>query len=72
MTWLYRFEIKLADKDIVAIINAVDDQAAFKHLDVELEKFYLRMPEVKEVIMREKKRTGKQSGYILDDDEKWW
>jgi len=72
MAYLYRFEVQLNKKDIVAIIHAEDDTAAFTHLDVELEKFYLSSPEVREVTMREKKRIGKRSGYILDEDEKGW
>ena len=72
MAYLYRFEVQLNTKEIVAIIHAEDDTAAFSHLDVELEKFYLSAPEIHEVTLREKKRIGKRSGYILDEDEKGW
>ena len=72
MAYLYRFEVQLNTKEIVAIIHAEDDTAAFAHLDVELEKFYLSSPEIREVTLREKKRIGKRSGYILDEDEKGW
>lgn len=71
MAYLYRFEVQLKEKEIVAVIYAEDDVAAFKQLDVELEKFYLSPPEVQNVMMREKKRIGKRSGYILDEDETW-
>ena len=72
MAYLYRFEVQLNTKEIVAIIHAEDDAAAFTHLDVELEKFYLSAPEIRDVTLREKKRIGKRSGYILDEDEKGW
>ncbi|WP_050615587.1 DUF3906 family protein [Bacillus testis] len=70
MAYLYRFDVSLGHKDVTAIITAENDEAAFAHLDVELEKFYLRNPSVQGVTLREKKRLGKQSGYILDEDEK--
>ena len=72
MAYLYRFEVQLEQKEVVAIIHAEDDEAAFTHLDVELEKFYLSAPEIRDVTLREKKRIGKRSGYILDEDEKGW
>lgn len=72
MAYLYRFEVGLSNKDVVAIIHAENDEAAFLHLDIELEKFYLRAPDVREITLREKKRIGKRSGYILDEDEKGW
>jgi hypothetical protein len=72
MAYLYRFEVNFDMKNVDAIILAEDDEAAFRHLDVELEKFYLKQPVIKEIVLREKKRSGKKSGYILDIDEKGW
>lgn len=72
MAYLYRFDVALEAKEIVSIIYAENDEAAFQHLDVELEKFYLKGPRVKGIILREKKRLGKKSGYILDPEEKGW
>ena len=72
MAYLYRFDVNTIQKDVVAIIHAENDDAAFAHLDIELEKFYLKKPDIKEVILREKKGLGKRSGFILDEDEKGW
>ncbi|PQD94804.1 DUF3906 domain-containing protein [Pradoshia eiseniae] len=72
MAFLYRFEVCLKEKDVMAIIAAANDEEAFKHLDVELEKFYLHMPEIVDVTLREKKRIGKNTGFILDEDERGW
>ncbi|MCG1023637.1 DUF3906 family protein [Sutcliffiella horikoshii] len=72
MAYLYRFDVTIEAKEVVSVIFAENDEAAFEHLDVELEKFYLKEPAVKEVILREKKRLGKKSGYILDPEEKGW
>ena len=72
MAYLYRFDVNLGKKDVVAIISAENDEAAFLHLEVELEKVYLRLPDVQEITLREKKRLTKRAGYILDEDEKGW
>ncbi|PLR94869.1 DUF3906 family protein [Bacillus sp. T33-2] len=72
MAYLYRFDVALDNKDVMAVIYAENDEAAFEHLDVELEKFYLKEPNIKEVTLREKKRIVKKSGFILDQDEKGW
>jgi hypothetical protein len=72
MAYLYRFDIALDKKEIVAVIYAETDNEAFLHLDVELEKFYLRDPLAKEITLREKKRVMKKSGFILDESEKGW
>jgi hypothetical protein len=72
MANLYRFDVALEKKEIVAVIFAETDEEAFLQLDVELEKFYLRDPGAKEITLREKKRVMKKSGFILDEDEKGW
>ena len=72
MAFLYRFEVSFIEKEVMAIIVAANDEEAFKHLDVELEKFYLKMPIVTDVTLREKKRIAKNTGYILDHDERGW
>ncbi|MFS0781177.1 DUF3906 family protein [Bacillus sp. 1P06AnD] len=69
MAYLYRFTVDLGSRLVTAIIHAEDDDAAFTHLDVELEKYYLKVPEKVVAILREKKRLGKRSGYILDGEE---
>lgn len=72
MAYLYRFGVSLPEKEVIAVIYAENDERAFTQLDVELEKFYLKEPAVQDVTLREKKRLGKGSGYILDEDEKGW
>ncbi|KIL49652.1 DUF3906 family protein [Jeotgalibacillus soli] len=72
MAYLYRFDVSIGEKNVIAVIYADDDEGAFQHLDVELEKFYLKEPDVNEITLREKKRIVKKSGFILDEDEKGW
>jgi hypothetical protein len=72
MAYLYRFSVQLEKKEIAAVILAENDEAAFRQLDIELEKFYLKEPGVQEVALREKKRAAKTAGFIFDEDEKGW
>ena len=72
MAFLYRFEVCLEEKDVIAVITAANDEEAFQHLDVELEKFYLQLPKIVDVTLREKKLIGKNAGFILDEDERGW
>lgn len=72
MAYLYRFEVSLHDKDVTAVVVADHDEIAFQQVDMELEKFYLSIPEIKDITLREKKRITKSSGFILDEDEKGW
>ncbi|MEK4199911.1 DUF3906 family protein [Cytobacillus sp. FSL K6-0265] len=67
MAFLYRFELSLVNKEIPAVIVADSDDEAFTQLDIELEKYYLKLPEINEVTLREKKRITKKVGFILDE-----
>jgi hypothetical protein len=78
---LYRFEVILTidenektgtnkvaiTKEVHVIITAKDDKAAFSMAEVEIEKYYLKLPRIKEVVLLEKKRVGKGSGYVIDE-----
>ncbi len=72
MAFLYRFEVCLEEKEVMAVMMAANDEEAFRQLDIELEKFYLKMPKMIDVTLREKKRIGQSAGFILDEDERGW
>ncbi|MDQ0184511.1 hypothetical protein J2S16_001075 [Cytobacillus kochii] len=59
--------MSLVNKEIPAVIVADSDDEAFTQLDIELEKYYLKLPEIDEVTLREKKRITKKIGFILDE-----
>ncbi|WP_409299928.1 DUF3906 family protein [Peribacillus sp. SCS-155] len=66
---LYRFEVALAEGPIHVIIAAENDDAAFRLVDIELEKHYLSMPDVKDVSLYEKKKIRKGTGFVLSQLE---
>ncbi|SFS71196.1 DUF3906 family protein [Marininema halotolerans] len=66
---LYRFEAVIEGEVIHIIIAAQSDEEAFQYVDIELEKHYLRMPEVEELSLYEKRRIQKGGGYVLQGQE---
>ncbi|SDW96894.1 Protein of unknown function [Marininema mesophilum] len=66
---LYRFEAVIEGEVIHIIIAAQDDNEAFRLVDVELEKHYLRMPEIEDLSLYEKRRIQKGGGYVIQGQE---
>ncbi|WP_129688472.1 DUF3906 family protein [Gottfriedia acidiceleris] len=64
--FLYRFEASIESRIVPIVILASDDEKAFKLVDTELEKFYVKKPEVNELLMYEKKKISQSGGFILD------
>ncbi|WP_338754498.1 DUF3906 family protein [Bacillus sp. FJAT-52991] len=63
--YLYRFEVIGESKTMPVIVVAKDDHQAFEQVDVELEKYFLSLPDYEEIVLFEKKRIGNSSGYVL-------
>jgi hypothetical protein len=66
---LYRFEVVTKEDVIHVVIAASDDDQAFKLVDVELEKYFLKYPEVEEITLFEKKKIRKGNGFVLHEKE---
>jgi hypothetical protein len=64
--FLYRFEASIESRIVPIVILASDDEKAFKLVDTELEKFYVKKPNVKELLMYEKKKVSQNGGFVLD------
>ncbi|PGL72431.1 DUF3906 family protein [Bacillus sp. AFS055030] len=64
--FLYRFEALIESRVVPIVILASDDEKAFKLVDTELEKFYVKKPDVKELLMYEKKKVSQSGGFVLD------
>lgn len=76
---LYRFEVTLTieeeevkknvevTRSVNVVIVAKDDQSAFTVAEVEVEKHYLKLPKIIEVVLLEKKRIGNGGGYVIDE-----
>jgi Protein of unknown function (DUF3906) len=66
---LYRFEVTIKDKPIHVIIVADSDEKAFELVDIELEKHYLKMPEVDDISLYEKRKIKNGAGFVLSEFE---
>lgn len=65
---LYRFEAVLVS-DIVPIVVVVaqSEEQAFKLAEIELEKHFLPLPEVKEISLFEKKKIRKGAAFVIHE-----
>ncbi|MFE4241452.1 DUF3906 family protein [Peribacillus butanolivorans] len=66
---LYRFEVTIKDELIHVIIAADSDEKAFQLVDIELEKRFLKMPEVDDISLYEKRKINNGTGYVLSEFE---
>ncbi|MBT2666987.1 MULTISPECIES: DUF3906 family protein [Bacillaceae] len=66
---LYRFEVTIKEKPIHVIIVADSDEKAFELVDIELEKHFLKMPEVDDISLYEKKKIKNGAGFVLSEFE---
>ncbi|MED4696395.1 DUF3906 family protein [Peribacillus frigoritolerans] len=66
---LYRFEVAIKEKPIHVIIVADSDEKAFELVDIELEKHYLKMPEVDDISLYEKRKIKNGAGFVLSEFE---
>ncbi|MDP7980929.1 DUF3906 family protein [Bacillus sp. WLY-B-L8] len=53
---LYRFEAVLTTGVVPVVVVAQSEEQAFRLVEVELEKYFLPLPEVKEISLYEKKK----------------
>ncbi|HHQ1471305.1 TPA: DUF3906 family protein [Bacillus anthracis] len=63
---LYRFEAVLVSS-IVPIVVAESEEQAFKMAEIELEKHFLPLPEVKEIALFEKKKIRKSAAFVIHE-----
>jgi Protein of unknown function (DUF3906) len=63
--YLYRFEVISKSEVIPVVIAASTDEQAFQLVDIELEKYFLKQPEVDEISLYEKKRIRTGNGFVL-------
>ncbi|ASS96908.1 MULTISPECIES: DUF3906 family protein [Peribacillus] len=66
---LYRFEVTIKEKPIHVIIVADSDEKAFELVDIELEKHFLKMPEVDDISLYEKRKIKNGAGFVLSEFE---
>ncbi|MDM5316214.1 DUF3906 family protein [Fictibacillus sp. b24] len=67
--YLYRFEVISKSTIIPVVIAASTDEQAFQLVDIELEKYFLKQPDVDEISLYEKKRIRTGNGFVLYERE---
>ncbi len=67
--YLYRFEVISKSTVIPVVIAASTDDQAFQLVDIELQKYFLKQPEVDEISLYEKKRIRTGNGFVLYERE---
>lgn len=66
---LYRFEAVLENKVVPVIVVAQSEEQAFHLVEIELEKYFLPLPEVKEISLYEKKKIRKGAALVIGEQE---
>ncbi|MDA2182364.1 DUF3906 family protein [Bacillus cereus] len=64
---LYRFEAVLVSDIVPIVVIAQSEEQAFKLAEIELEKHFLPLPEVKEISLFEKKKIRKGAAFVIHE-----
>lgn len=65
---LYRFEAVLENSIVPIVVVVVEsEEKAFKMAEIELEKHFLPLPEVKEIALFEKKKIRKSAAFVIHE-----
>ncbi|MDE3841195.1 DUF3906 domain-containing protein [Bacillus methanolicus] len=63
---LYRFEVTLKGNEVIhVVIAAENDEDAFRLVDVEIEKHFLKLPDIQDISLYERKKIRKGNGFVL-------
>jgi hypothetical protein len=66
---LYRFEVTTEAEVIPVVIVADSEEKAFRAVEIELEKYFLRLPSIRDITLYEKKRIQSSTGFVLYETE---
>ncbi|UNP77640.1 DUF3906 family protein [Bacillus nitratireducens] len=64
---LYRFEAVLVNSIVPIVVVAQSEEQAFKLAEIELEKHFLPLPEVREISLFEKKKIRKGAAFVIHE-----
>jgi hypothetical protein len=67
--YLYRFEVTSNAEVSDVVVAASRDEQAFHLVEVELEKYFLKEPEVDDISLYEKKKIRSGNGFVLYERE---
>ncbi|WP_100406864.1 DUF3906 family protein [Bacillus solitudinis] len=64
---LYRFEVETEQDGVLyVVVAASDEQTAFNIAEIEVEKYFIKLPELKSVTLLEKKAIRKAAGFVIE------
>lgn len=63
---LYRFEAIVEGKEVALVIAAQSEEEAFRFADIELEKHFLKVPQVDDLSMNELKKIRNGVSYVIE------
>lgn len=66
---IYRFEVTINNEIFHAVVAAENDESAFRLVDVEIEKQFLKASNVQDISLYEKKKVQKGAGFVLSKFE---
>ncbi len=66
---LYRFEVTINNEIIHVVVAAENDDMAFDLVDIEIERHYLRVPQVEDITLYEKRKIRNGVGFVLAKTE---
>jgi hypothetical protein len=64
--FLYKLEVQLSDRNAVLVLMGDSDQEVMDSVEVHLSKHYIGTPEIKEIVLVEKRRANKGAGYVIE------
>lgn len=63
---LYYFKVLIDQEEITVIVVAESDDQAFKRAEIEVEASFLKLPEIKEIVLLERKKvTNKGTAFVV-------
>ena len=66
---LYRFEVTIDTEVVHVIVAAENEEVAFKQVDIEIERHFVKIPEVSDVTLYEKRIFKHAAGFVISRNE---
>ncbi|MFN7250118.1 MAG: DUF3906 family protein [Anaerobacillus sp.] len=55
---LYHFKVLINSDEVTVIVVAENDKQAFKRAEIEVEASFLKLPDIKEIVLLERKKVA--------------
>lgn len=65
---LYHFKVNIVTEEITVIVAAESNELAFRAVEIEVEKSYLKLPDINEIVLVERKKIAtKGTAFVLNN-----